>query len=373
MTTYKRAVTAIVATLILLLLSTTTATAAPPPRSIDAACPAGVRPAEFDDVGADNVHARAIDCILFWGVTTGAGENHYQPVDTVSRAQMASFVARLITESGGNLPDGAPNAFSDDDGDTHEASINKLAAAGIVLGKSAGGYDPGGPVTRGQMATYLVRAYEQRTGTSLASTADHFPDDNGDSHEASINKAAEPGIASGYANGSYGSGNLVLRDQMASFLARLLDLLVTNDFATLPPAQPVYLGYDLRSVDNSVGDWSAKPVNVNGQPFDRALVDGHTGQESSFIEFDLSRDYVRFTAVLGLGDDSNPDQSTRFEVFGDGQRLFDRTIGFGESVPIELDVDGILRIRLSAVNLASNGSLVHIAYPTFADPAVFTS
>ena len=40
-------------------------------------------------------------------------------------------LARLIEQSGGTLPEDAPDRFRDDDGTFHESNINKLAAVGI--------------------------------------------------------------------------------------------------------------------------------------------------------------------------------------------------------------------------------------------------
>ena len=81
--------------------------------------------------------------------------------------------------------------------------------------------------------TFLVHAYEY-VGPALTSTRDWFPDDDGNTHEANINKAAQAGFAGGRADGTYGPANPVARDQMASFLARVLDLLVQDGKAHTP-------------------------------------------------------------------------------------------------------------------------------------------
>jgi hypothetical protein len=83
------------------------------------------------------------------------------------------------------------------------------------------------------MATFLVRAFNYASGTPLAPTIDWFLDDNGSSHESNINKAATAGFTGG-SSGGYRPRNAVTRDQMASFLARVLDHLVEQGAATLP-------------------------------------------------------------------------------------------------------------------------------------------
>jgi hypothetical protein len=75
------------------------------------------------------------------------------------------------------------------------------------------------------MATFLVRGYEFRSENELEASGDYFDDDDDNVHEDNINKSAEAGFTNGR-DGDYEPVEPVLRDQMASFLARTLDLLV---------------------------------------------------------------------------------------------------------------------------------------------------
>ncbi len=121
--------------------------------------------------------------------------------------------------------------FTDDDGSIHEENIEAIAAAGITAGCDATGtlFCPSSLVTRGQMATFLARALDLP-----ASTTDWFPDDDGSTHEANINAIADAGITLGLADGTYNPAGVVRRDQMASFLARGIDGLAdaTTDYFT---------------------------------------------------------------------------------------------------------------------------------------------
>ncbi|MEY2437243.1 MAG: hypothetical protein QOF97_2079 [Acidimicrobiaceae bacterium] len=208
----------------------------PGPRSIASACPAGRVPDDgLTDVATSNVHEPAVDCVVWWAIAHGVAANQYAPGGTVTRAQMASFIARMIDTTGGTLP-AATDRFPDDNGNPHEANINRLAAAGIVTGRSDGTYGPDQPVTRAQMATFLVRAYGFTSGAALPAGLgpDAFPDVSGSPHEANINAAAQAGFLAGRADGSYGPDLSVQRDQMASFLARVLGRLVDDGTAQLP-------------------------------------------------------------------------------------------------------------------------------------------
>jgi hypothetical protein len=208
----------------------------PPARDVDDACPSGSVPdAGFTDVSSSSSHKPSIDCAVWWQVASGTSSSTYGPAGNVTRAQMATFLARLLTSAGAELPSSPPDKFPDDNGNPHEHAINQLAAVGIISGGTDGKYRPAGAVTRAQMATYLVRATEYRTAEQLpGGNADVFTDDNGDPHETNINKAATAGFTGGRADGTYGPSELVRRDQMASFLVRVLDLLVENGHATTP-------------------------------------------------------------------------------------------------------------------------------------------
>jgi len=207
-------------------------------RDVADACPDDVPPAGFSDV-PDGVHRRAVDCVVHWQVAQGRSPGRYEPLAVVSRAQMASFLARLVTASGGTLPEPTRDHFPDDAGSVHEDSINRLAEAGLVRGTADGRYGPADPVSRAQMAAFLVRVHDHRAAqegqAALAPSEDWFYDDGSSPLHDDINKAAGAGIASGTGHGRYGPGDGVRRDQMASFLARLLDVLVEGGMAEVPP------------------------------------------------------------------------------------------------------------------------------------------
>ena len=207
-------------------------------RPIDAACPRGsVTSAGFVDVGPTSTHGRAIDCVAWWNVAQGTSTSTYAPAASVTRGQMATFIARTITRSGGTLPADPPDAFGDVDGGTHALAVNQLAAVGVVGGTGNGNYSPNRPVTRAQMATFIANAYKYRVNAELPpARGDYFLDDQGNTHEKRINQVAEAGLAGGTGENQYSPAGDVRRDQMASFIARLLDLLVEDVNAALPAA-----------------------------------------------------------------------------------------------------------------------------------------
>lgn len=172
-----------------------------------------------DDNG--NVHEGFIEAIAAEGITQGCNppvNDRYCPASNVSRGQMAAFLVRSL----GLTDDGGKDWFVDDAGSTFEADINKLAAAGITAGCNPPANDefcPGKQVTRGQMAAFLVRAY----GYTNPGKGNWFTDDDGTTFEADIDRLATAGITLGCnppTNDHFCPGSSVRRDQMASFLGR---------------------------------------------------------------------------------------------------------------------------------------------------------
>ena len=181
------------------------------------------------------MHDAAIDCLAALGITEGGPDglpaDQYGPSLDVTRGQMASFLARLVAAAGVELPTAPADAFGDDDGTTHEADINALAAAGIVEGYDDGTYGPGDPVRRDQMASFLLRTHDYISDNTLPAGTNAFDDDEpGNVHEAAINALAAAGVIEGTATPRiYDPSGIVRRDQMASFLTRLADLLASED------------------------------------------------------------------------------------------------------------------------------------------------
>jgi hypothetical protein len=166
----------------------------------------------FDDIGS-SVFRNDIVWNAEQGITTGCALARFCPNANVPRDEMASFLARAR-----GLGGAAPNAFTDDNGNLHEANINRVAQAGITTGCGGTNYCPSANVPRDQMASFLARA------VGLGGTAPNaFTDDNGNLHEANINRVAQAGIASGCATGRYCPSALVTRGQMAAFLKRAFD------------------------------------------------------------------------------------------------------------------------------------------------------
>jgi hypothetical protein len=147
------------------------------------------------------------------GITSGCSATLYCPNGQVTRGQMATFLVRAL-----HLPATTTDYFTDDEGSVHEPNINRLRAAGITAGCGGSRYCPDGVVTRAQMATFLVRGFDLP-----ATSTDYFTDDEGSIHEVNINRLKEAGITAGCTETTYCPSGAVTRGQMAAFLKRAIE------------------------------------------------------------------------------------------------------------------------------------------------------
>ena len=167
---------------------------------------------EFTDI-ASSSFVDDIHWLVYEGLTAGCSATRYCPAESVTREQMAIFLDRAL-----DLPSTANDYFTDDDGRTGEAAINRLRAAGIASGCGATTFCPTNSVTREQMALFLDRALE------LPSTSnDYFTDDAGRTGEPAINRMRAAGLTSGCTATTYCPTAKVTREQMAAFLRRAFE------------------------------------------------------------------------------------------------------------------------------------------------------
>jgi hypothetical protein len=216
-----------------LVAATSVSTSSQP--AVAAADPcAGAPRAPYVDVPDAHTHADAIDCLHGLGVIRGRLVDAFDPAASLRRDQMATLVAGAIEAAGGRLPAPDRGAFPDVTGGPHRDAVERLAAAGIVEGRADGSYAPGAPVPRGQMTAFLVRAHDHVLGASDEPAPRAFEDTAGHPHEATIDRAAQLGLASGKTATRFAPQELTLRGQTATFVARLLHRSADADVMRAP-------------------------------------------------------------------------------------------------------------------------------------------
>jgi hypothetical protein len=178
---------------------------------LDAACQL-----PFVDVDEDlNVHAANICRLVEAGITSGLTEDTYGPGEPVTRQQMAAFLTRAL-----DLEPRPGGEFTDVDADNpHAENINAILDAGITSGYPDGTFDPAGELDRQQLATFLARAagLEGVDGSGF----DDVTQDN--VHRENIYAVRDADITAGVSGSRFAPDRTVVRDQMASFLMRMVD------------------------------------------------------------------------------------------------------------------------------------------------------
>ena len=187
--------------------------------------PEVLEPAGFEDVDAGDVHASNIDALYAAGIAEGCSlePRRFCPADAVTRAQMASLLARAL-----ELRTPARRVgFADvDPRSARAAAIEALFAAGITVGCSSEPlrYCPDEPVSRAEMASFLVRALELAAPRQPAGFADVDPSSV---HGPTIDALFAAGITVGCSSEPlrYCPDEPVSRAEMVSFLVRALSSL----------------------------------------------------------------------------------------------------------------------------------------------------
>lgn len=135
--------------------------------------------ATFADVSTNYWAWQYIESIYSAGITAGCGTSPliYCPTAPVTRAQMAVFILRGIHGGAYTPPTPTGNIFADvPDSYWAAAWIEQLAAEGITAGCGGNNYCPDQAATRDQMAVFLLRAKHGSAYTPPTPTGTVFSD-----------------------------------------------------------------------------------------------------------------------------------------------------------------------------------------------------
>jgi streptogramin lyase len=131
----------------------------------------------FADVPSSLGQYRFVETILHNGITGGCGSGNFCPGDPVTRQQIAVFLV-LAEHTSAFVP---PPCTTPQFGDVPCTSgfsrwINQLVAENVTAGCGNGNYCPTTPVTRSQMSVFLLRALEGSTYNPPACVTPTFSD-----------------------------------------------------------------------------------------------------------------------------------------------------------------------------------------------------
>jgi S-layer homology domain len=176
----------------------------------------------FADVPRANPFYPFIETIFHRGVTTGCGATTYCPGSPTTREQMAAFLLRGRGEF--DPPPPATQRFLDvPPTNPFYRFIDRLAVLGITFGCGGGSYCPGAPISREQMAAFIIRALGEFDPPQPATQRFlDVPPTN--PFYRFIERMAVLGITSGCGGGNYCPTDPVTREQMSVFLSEAFGL-----------------------------------------------------------------------------------------------------------------------------------------------------
>ena len=168
----------------------------------------------FYDVPNDAYFYEAVKWAVGNGITTGVGNDLFAPEQPCTRAQIVTFLWRA---AGSPEPKGAASGMTDVvSGSYYEKAVAWAIENGITTGTTTSTFSPDATCTRAQAVTFLARALNAK-----AASAAEFSDVPTDSYFAeAVAWAAANGVTEGIGGGLFGSDNDCTRGQIVTFLYR---------------------------------------------------------------------------------------------------------------------------------------------------------
>ena len=168
----------------------------------------------FTDVPSDAFYANAVKWAVENEITTGVGNNRFDPNGQCTRGQVVTFLWRAA----GKPTVSANVSFSDvQPGAFYYEAVKWAVANGITQGVGGNRFAPNDTCTRGQVATFLHRAANSPSVSSVSSFTDvpatAF-------YYNAVNWAVANGITNGTGNGRFSPNDTCTRAQVVTFLYR---------------------------------------------------------------------------------------------------------------------------------------------------------
>lgn len=168
----------------------------------------------FYDVPNNAYFYEAVKWAVENGITTGVGNDLFAPEQPCTRAQIVTFLWRA---AGSPEPKGAASGMTDVvSGSYYEKAVAWAIENGITTGTTTTTFSPDATCTRAQAVTFLARALKAKA----ASAAEFSDVPTGSYFADAVAWAAANGVTEGIGGGLFGSDNDCTRGQIVTFLYR---------------------------------------------------------------------------------------------------------------------------------------------------------
>ena len=168
----------------------------------------------FYDVPNNAYFYEAVKWAVKNGITDGVGNNLFAPEQPCTRAQIVTFLWRA---AGSPEPKGTAAGMTDVvSGSYYEKAVAWAIENGITTGTTTSTFSPDATCTRAQAVTFLARALKAKA----ASAAEFSDVPTGSYFADAVAWAAANGVTEGIGGGLFGSDNDCTRGQIVTFLYR---------------------------------------------------------------------------------------------------------------------------------------------------------
>ena len=200
---------------------------------------------QFSDVAEYDYGAAYILCMRALGLSLGKGDGRYGPDELLTREQMATFLVRLWQEVLHRECPEIDHPFRDvEPSSTHAAAIGCLYELGITMGTGATTYEPSTYLKASQISRFLLRLWELLGNTCPS----------GESELARAGACLTALRVTPDAQEAT-SGNEVSRAQMAVYVIGLWHQAVGAGGPPAPPSRPSGGAPGKACGPAKVGDW----------------------------------------------------------------------------------------------------------------------
>ncbi len=154
-----------------------------------------------------------------YGYIIGYPDGTVQPGGSITRAEVATIFFRMLTDSSRTEFWSQTNSFSDVPSTAwFNNAVSTLTKAGIIAGYEDGTFQPNATITRAEFATIAVRFFD-----ATYDGKDYFTDIDGHWAQQYINDAANAGLVNGYEDGTFGPNKAITRAEAMALVNRALD------------------------------------------------------------------------------------------------------------------------------------------------------
>lgn len=226
----------------------------------------------FEDVSRGSTHANGIGWLARTGIATGVEDGLFRPSAPIPRWEMAVWLIRALTRPDPDPQPGGRVRFADMDARFwYAAHVEVLATRRITAGCATGPlrFCPDRAVTRGEVATFLVRAFRLPAADEDAAPPG-FTDTAGSFHAANIDRLWHAGVTAGCDTGRFCPSRSVTRGEMATFLFRAVtrgEKPASATTTTVGSGGPTGTGSSSGSGGGNTGGGGTTPTTVPASPY----------------------------------------------------------------------------------------------------------